>query len=293
MRRRTFTILGLLAALGCEEGTHLTGDEDAADDSAARDDAPGEDATGDDAAPDVPGTCPAEWPDPGDSCTGSATCEYGSETCCGETHPSYVCSCMGGTWGCYTTDACMGAPFMCSCETDEDCEPGGFGRAWCVDGRCVPCDDSGRDCLLACEYGLVPERNGCQPCECSDEPPCELVGEGSCTCDAPCADPGMTCETGLGRCVRDFCSIADCIGPCDPLRGCLSGPECATSDDCRLIYSGCSCQAVPASDPRDRLDDCDYDGGMLCYANHCEIDGVQAACVSGLCTELWPPGCGG
>jgi hypothetical protein len=162
-----------------------------------------------------------------------------------------------------------------------------------VGGSCAPCDDSGRSCLLYCEFGFVPERNGCQPCECNEEPPCEMVGEGYCTCDAGCGDPALTCETGLGRCIRDFCAVADCAGPCDNLRGCLPGAECTTAADCRLIYSNCSCQAVVAADPRERLDDCDYDGGAACESNSCIVDGVLAACLGGICTEQYPPGCGG
>jgi hypothetical protein len=146
---------------------------------------------------------------------------------------------------------------------------------------------------LWCEYGFVPPRNGCQPCECNDAPPCEMVGEGYCTCDAGCGDDLELCEAGLGRCVRDFCAVADCAGPCDPLRGCLAGPECSTAADCKLIYSNCSCQAVAASDPRDRLDDCDYDGGAACESNSCIVDGVLAVCEGGLCGERYPPGCGG
>lgn len=290
MLHRTIAILGLFAALGCVEGTSLVGDEDAADDSNADDSVTRDD--GDEVRPDVPGACPAGVPEPGSSCSGSSTCEYGSETCCGETHPSMVCSCMGGTWGCYATDACMGAPFMCSCETDADCEPGGFGRAWCEGGTCVPCDNSGLYCDLWCEYGFVTPRNGCQPCRCN-EGPCEAVGEGYCTCDALCGDLATTCEAGLGRCVRDFCALADCAGPCDPLRGCLEGPECSTAADCKLLYSNCSCQAVAASDPRERLDDCDYDGGAACESNSCVVDGVLSTCEAGVCTERYPPGCGG
>lgn len=281
-----FGLLGTLALLGCEEGTNLTGDEDVADDSIARGDGD------DEVRPDVAGTCPAAPPEPGGACGGSATCEYGSETCCGETYPSLVCTCIAGAWGCYYTDACAGAPFGCSCGTDADCEPGGWGRAWCEGGRCVPCDNSGIDCLLACEHGFVPPRNGCQPCECA-EAPCETVGEGYCTCDAIGCDTASVCEVGLGRCVRHFCAVADCAGPCDNLRGCLEGPECSGPDDCKLIYSNCSCQAVPASDPRDRLDDCEYDGGAACDSNTCLVDGVQAVCRDGLCTEAYGPGCGG
>ncbi len=289
MRLAILLALPLLAATGCGGDVDFYGHEDSAADTTV-DDAAAEDAPD---LPDLPGWCPSGWPESGSECAvEGGTCEYGSETCCGETYPSYVCHCGGGAFGCYYTDACMGAPFGCTCVVDEDCEYG-WGRAWCVDGFCVPCDDSGRTCDLWCPDGFVPERNGCQPCECA-EPPCAFVGTGYCTCDAGCGEPGMVCETGLGRCIEDFCSVADCMPgfTCDQLRGCVP-EECFSDEGCRLIYSSCGCQAVRADDPRAMLDPCDYDGGGVCAYNSCEGDGVFAVCRWGMCTEQWGPGCGG
>jgi len=269
----------LLAAAGCGGSVGLSGDRDSSSDTAD--------------APDQPAWCPPDWPDPGSACeVEGGRCEYGSETCCGVTYPSFVCQCGGGSFGCYYTDACMGAPIGCPCGVDGDCE-GGYGYFWCVDGTCVPCDDSGRTCGLWCPHGFVPPRNGCQPCEC-EEAPCTRIGEGYCTCDAPCGEPGAVCEVGLGRCVDDLCSVADCAPgtTCDQLRGCVP-EECLSSEDCKLLYSTCGCQAVPATDTRDSLDPCDFDGGEVCSYNSCEVDGVRATCLSGLCTEQWGEGCGG
>jgi len=196
---------------------------------------------------------------------------------------------MGGQFACYNTDACMGAPFGCSCTVDEDCE-NGYGRAWCAEGVCVPCDNTGTVCDLDCPNGFVPPRNGCQPCECAPLP-CEEVGEDYCTCDVMCMDFSV-CEAGLGRCVEDICALIDCALPCDPLRGCVE-PECESAEDCKIIYSSCGCQAVVATDPRNELDPCLYDGGVLCDNNTCLIDGVAAECLNGICTEVYPPGCGG
>ena len=39
-------------------------------------------------------TCPETWPETGDSCSGDLRCEYGSESCCGQTYTSYVCDVM-------------------------------------------------------------------------------------------------------------------------------------------------------------------------------------------------------
>ena len=58
--------------------------------------------------PDAGGdACPASAPVGVGSCSGELHCEYGTETCCGVTHPSLVCQCSGGQWGCYNTDACF------------------------------------------------------------------------------------------------------------------------------------------------------------------------------------------
>ncbi len=285
--RAAMSLCALWAATGCGGDVGSLGGNDAAEDVAG-------DEPGPDTAPDAPATCPASWPDSGSPCEPEGvTCAYGSETCCGETYPSYVCRCAGGIFGCIYTDACMGAPIGCTCTVDADCEPGGFGRAWCVDETCVPCDDSGSYCDLWCPHGFVPERNGCQPCICA-EAPCEQVGTGYCTCDAPCGDTGTTCEAGLGRCVEDFCAVVDCIPgyACDQLRGCVV-MECLEDLECRLVFSSCGCQAVTVGDPREALDPCDYDGGALCAVNSCTTDGVLAVCRGGICTEQWGPGCGG
>jgi len=305
MGARWFGLGLLIAALGCDGGVELTGDADASGDEASGDGAAdgevvdeatdAEDASGDDVGDadvaDVPSGCPADSPEAGSACeVEGARCEYGSETCCGETHPSYVCQCSGGAFGCYYTDACMGAPFGCACGVDEDCE-GGWGLAWCEGGTCGPCDNSGTTCLLDCEFGFVPPRNGCQPCECAPAP-CETVGEGYCTCDVACAGELAVCEAGLGRCIQDICALIDCALPCDPLRGC-EPTECSIDTDCRLIYSSCSCQAVATTDPRTSLDPCEYEGGAVCAFNSCEGDGVSAVCRGGLCTEVYSPMCGG
>jgi hypothetical protein len=72
-----------------------------------------------------PAECPVEQPMPGGTCTVEGTsCSWGTETCCGKTHPSFLCSCMGGSWACAYSDACMGARFMCPDVTDSDAGPG-------------------------------------------------------------------------------------------------------------------------------------------------------------------------
>lgn len=57
----------------------------------------------------INGNCPSEEPFTVDfPCRGDIACHYGTETCCGETYPSTVCSCHGGSFSCGATDACFG-----------------------------------------------------------------------------------------------------------------------------------------------------------------------------------------
>lgn len=70
--------------------------------------------------PVLSGECAAE-PTPGGSCVPSVgQCSWGTETCCGKTYPSLVCSCDGGQWSCYYTDACLLPPGGCP---DADAGP--------------------------------------------------------------------------------------------------------------------------------------------------------------------------
>jgi len=52
-------------------------------------------------------TCPPETPFDHPTCEGNVRCEYGEETCCGETHTEVICECFGGEFACYYTDACL------------------------------------------------------------------------------------------------------------------------------------------------------------------------------------------
>ena len=52
--------------------------------------------------------CPATAPQAMSACSGDLTCEYGNECCCGSCSPSLVCHCSGSSWGCLSTDFCLG-----------------------------------------------------------------------------------------------------------------------------------------------------------------------------------------
>lgn len=95
----------------------------------------------DDCAPEfecrVPEACPSAEPF-GDACAvDGLECSWGTECCCGECFPSLVCTCYGGTWGCYATDACMipGCEGR-ACDSDSDCESW-EGQLECIAGVCT------------------------------------------------------------------------------------------------------------------------------------------------------------
>lgn len=114
------------------------------------------------------------------------------------------------------------------------------------------------------------------------------VGRSSCRTDGDCGGTFEVCHAGLSACIVDRCTSASCGGgwlggPCDALRGCVHPGECATDADCKLLYSSCSCVAVPRSDPRTTLDSCAYDGCAECAENSCGGDGVGARCEASVC----------
>lgn len=142
------------------------------------------------------------------ACTGHADCntEAGevcdlSEclSCCPDAGPDEPCIllCCGRC-----TAGSGGEP---ACQGHEDCV---FGAEWCLDGTCVPCDNTGLTCGIRCP--LVEPINGCQPCQC-DVPyvPCQSDADcqggrcdrSECRSCCPDAPPGSAC-------------IAVCCGAC-------------------------------------------------------------------------------
>jgi hypothetical protein len=64
-----------------------------------------------------PPVCPSAQPAPNSACSDEGLhCTWGSECCCGECFPSFACSCSGGSWGCFFTDAC----FLPNCDGTSD-----------------------------------------------------------------------------------------------------------------------------------------------------------------------------
>jgi hypothetical protein len=54
--------------------------------------------------------------------------------------------------------------------------------------------------------------------------------------------------------------------------------DCIDDEDCKIIYSSCSCEAVPIIDPRTQIDNA---GLPVCEVNQCPAD--QARCVENKC----------
>jgi len=106
-------------------------------------------------------------------CGQTADCNSG-EVCTrshGECIPS-ACGCdpQTGQWTC--TADCNGGlcvPSSGRCGGDSDCA---MGSEWCEEDQCIPCDNSGQLCDIACQPGFELEvRNGCTPCNCVPSAP--------------------------------------------------------------------------------------------------------------------------
>lgn len=59
---------------------------------------------------------------------------------------------------------------------------------------------------------------------------------------------------------------------------------CREDGDCKLIYSSCLCEAVPASDSRVSLP-----SEVDCAANRCRVEHTRAVCRSGECAKESDP----
>ncbi|MBX3272143.1 MAG: hypothetical protein KF729_17895 [Sandaracinaceae bacterium] len=183
------------------------------------------------------------------------------------------CSCVGRDCARVfpTDDACRAAYRACLapspvCRTDRDCPS----REWCVEGACVPCDDSGTRCDILCPSGWgLYERNGCTPCECA--PPNECVSDADCPFGAlerRCM-AGAFCALGCtpgdpSCCFGNLCVASGCESTSPPhgclARGCPRGAVCELDVGCAPSSCGCS----SASEGWFCTDDC---GGGTCVAS--------------------------
>jgi hypothetical protein len=78
---------------------------------------------------------------PGGVCsTEGSSCSEGTETCCGQTFSSLICDCMGGSWMCLHTDACL-FPSCCQSGPPENQPPPSPDT--CIGGMGSLCEDTG------------------------------------------------------------------------------------------------------------------------------------------------------
>ena len=57
--------------------------------------------------------------------------------------------------------------------------------------------------------------------------------------------------------------------------------SCFSDNDCKLIYNGCSCEAVHKNDRTTTLPD----NGIVCEVNDCENRNVSAICSNNQCVR--------
>ncbi len=140
-----------------------------------------------------------------------------------------------------------------TCATDADCVSG---QAWCVAGACVPCDNGGLVCDIACMNGWATyERNGCFPCACA--PINECVTDGN--CPGPIEGVPVRCYPG------NFCW--DWCPPGDP--SCCFGNQCSTVGCSLPNPTGCFTTGCPEGQ------ECQMVG---CASSGCDCDGQSWAC---------------
>jgi len=196
----------------------------------------------------APAMCPAAAPSPGAACTGSASCEFGTESCCGETHPSLVCSCSGGTWACYYTDACL-VPFCGDAGPNPDGGPGLDGGPG-MDGApaCVPADAGGPT-----DGGPVGDAGVCGPVATTCPTTAPYAG-------APCAG-ALDCPYMDSLATWQYTCVGgqwqETLVECTSFGGCVP----ALGERCTTVFtgtlSGATVEIGPSSGPFRPFADCE------------------------------------
>jgi len=163
------------------------------------------------------------------------------------------CRCVGADCGETYADeaACLAVYGRCrpTCTVDADCPSG---SEWCESGTCVPCDNSG----LACDIACSPRgwntymRNGCAPCECG--PPAGCRADTECGRGETCYAGDFCWCTGGTRspdcCLGNICSPTGCAAP--PPTGCATR-GCPRGDTCQIGVGGsCTPSSCGCSDGR-------------------------------------------
>lgn len=138
------------------------------------------------------------------------TCDYGIAACIDSSQqcPDFCGGIAGNLEIVCKDNQCVQITRPAStCTTDADCK---YGAEWCVTGACVPCDNSGQVCTIACL--LVEPRNGCQPCKCQTSF-CGWSSNGPCASDADCTTggcSGQVCQSKNEEPIITTCEWRDC-----------------------------------------------------------------------------------
>lgn len=182
------------------------------------------------------------------------------------------------------------------------CKRGSNGQCSLVADEC-PAACKPLPCRLACQFGLMSDRNGCNICECAPAPTCQRdecelgkKGDGkgcpTCACNPPtvCTDemcgpapkaPNHICEDGstagptceLGS--DNVCSwrTTSCATACESA---LDFKTCGLNEKCRWLEPGCSGDKLPRAGcfPRTAIDcvvDSDCAPGKRCVTKTADL----------------------
>ncbi len=268
-------LTGLCA--GCFETTDTPTDAVVADDSTTLSEVPAELPADVPDALDVPpeaAGCPSTI-QPNSACTGTDTCSLGQECCCGQCHPSMVCTCDGAHWGCYETDACMIPPDSCPADVIEapaevaiEVAPDVPTDATLPDGMC----HSASDCAQS------------QFCQAPGDPqPCGICmhPQKSCGADVDCLADGQVCEWFTGPCACQQeqgcvpkCGTGPTDSPCSAIQVCNDAGHCVDKtcvhdSDCPKNFT-CPIMNMPR-----------------CFRMTCTADAgcPDGRCVNGTCRD--------
>ncbi len=178
----------------------------------------------------------------GKACPGAGQCvddPYdGCDPAAGGADCPGICKCAGAPTTCPSGSMFSSDPSVCACVPAQPdpcaavlCPTG----TQCNGGKCIPA--CGPVCDIYCQYGNVPDANGCPTCACNPPPtdPCATV---------KCAS-GTHCDSG--KCVSDGVSCGGLAGKaCPGSSQCVDDP----SDSCDPAAGGADCPGICQCPPR-------------------------------------------